>query len=345
MIWFKKKKLNINEADLGVINDPRLEEEKKQDYQAEELVKFVPIIWKEKPESEWRKFPIFSQNGSGSCVAQTIAKVLGIENFLEEGKFVHFSARDIYTHRKNFPSLGMWFQDGLQIGYEFGATFEQLMPSQGLNEMAMNIYSDRTPLTEIVAKPGKGGNYLVLPIDIEAIASKIEEGKGIVLGVKFGPKEWNREIPVILGNEMPYYHAITGTVATLYQNKKAIVIEDSWGIDSGIDGRRIVTEDWFNAGRIFFAGYYQFLKNDGLEVKPKYQFNTNLKYGMTNNADVKKLQECLTYLKLFPTRDYFTGNFYSITLKGIKAFQVLNNINPIGIVGPKTRAKLNEQFA
>jgi len=63
MFWFKKK-LKIDEAKLGVIEDPRSKEEKKQDYQAEELAMFAPIVWKEKPELEWRKFPIFDQDGN-----------------------------------------------------------------------------------------------------------------------------------------------------------------------------------------------------------------------------------------------------------------------------------------
>ena len=330
----------------GLIEDPRITEEKEKDYKAEELLAaFVPITWVEKPESEWRKFPIFNQDGSSSCVAQATSKALGIENYLEEKKFVHFSARDIYARRSNFPGQGMWFQDGLNIAYNYGATVEQLMPSQNMNESLMNSAEDRTPLTELVAKIGKGGNYITLPIDIEAIASLIEpSGKPVLIGVRFGPNEWNRPVPQILGTDTRWGHAICATNATLYQGKKSLVVEDSWGTESGLQGRRILTEDWFNAKRIVFAGYITFLKNEGIEVKPKYQFLRDLKYGMVYDADVKKLQECLAYLKLFPTRDYFTGNFYGLTLKGVKAFQVLNDIPITGIVEIQTRTKLNGIF-
>ncbi len=347
MIFFKKKP-KVNIENLGLLSDPRTDEEKAKDYRVEEIAFApTPFSWKEKPESEWRKFPIFFQDGSSSCVAQAVAKALGIENFIEEGKFVHYSARDIYTRRMNYPGEGMYFLNGMAIGHDNGATFEQLMPSQGMVEVAMNSAEDRTPLCEIAGKIGRGGNYIQLPIDIDAIASMIEtQGKGVVIGVRFGPNEWAKEVPQILGTNTPYGHGICATNATLYQGKKAIVIEDSWGVDSGKDGRRIVTKDWFDAGRIVFAGYYTFLKNDGSENKPTYFFAKDLKYGMVGEPEVVKLQECLSYLKFFPSGVEFTGNFYGITLKAVKDFQEAHGITPVsGFVGPITRAKLNDLFA
>jgi hypothetical protein len=349
--FFKKPKININS--LGVIEDSRSPEEKNRDYKFEEIATAPPTFdWKEKPESEWVKYPIFFQDGSSSCVAQAVSKVLGIENYLEEKKFVHFSARDIYTRRSNAPGEGMFFTDGMNIGRQFGATIEQLMPSQGLAEPLMNMAEDRTPLTEIVAKVGKGGNNVLLPIDMDTIGHVIEtQGKGVLLGVRFGPNEWDRPIPQIMGSDTRWGHAIVATNATLYQGKKALIIEDSWGTNSGIDGRRILKEEWFkntfpfNNGRVTFAGYYDFLSNEGLLIKPSWAFMSDLKYGMTNNLDVKMLQECLVYLKFFPSNQECTGNFYGLTLSAVKLFQEKNGIVPAtGVVGPVTRQKLNELF-
>ena len=345
-----KRKPEVNEEDLGLIKDPRSDEEKGMDYLAEEITfSFPPIEWKEKPESEWSKFPIFFQDGSSSCVAQAVAKALGIENFIEEGKFVHYSARDIYTRRSNYPGKGMFFQNGLEIGYKTGATFEQLMPSQGIGEDLMNATEDKTPLTEIAGKIGRGGNYVALPIDIDAIASVLDhQKKGVVIGVRFGPNEWNRDVPQVLGDDRRYGHGICATNALLYDGKKAIVIEDSWGETSGMSGRRIVTQDWFNANKIVYAGYYKFFKNNGLpeQMKPQHNFKKDLHYGMQRDPEVVKLQECLAYLKFFPSDVDFTGNFYSITRTAVKAFQTANDIEPVkGYVGPLTRAKLNELFA
>lgn len=350
MFNFFKKKQKINIENLGVIPDPRSEEEKKKDYRAEEILSaFAPIEWKEKSEADWKKYPVFNQAQSSSCVLQAVAKALGIENYLEEKKFIRLSARDGYTRRINYPQEGTYFIDGMNIGYKYGLTFEQLMPSQGLNESQMNDFSDRTPICEITAKIAKGGNHFSLPSDIESIASIVEPtGKPVVLGVRFGPNEWfGRKVPIIIPGTNPIWgHGICTTNAVLYQGKKSLVIEDSAYYDPTNEAIRVITEDWFKAGRIVWAGYYQFLKNDGLEVKPTYQFAKDLKYGMVSDPEVVKLQECLAYLKLFPSDQDFTGNFFGITLKGVMAFQLLHSITPVsGYVGPVTRTKLNEIFA
>lgn len=347
-MWFFKRD-KTNWENLGIVADPRPDEEKKKDFRAEEIFSAAPFDWKVKAETEWRKFPAFNQDGSSSCAAQSIAKALGIENHIEENKFVHYSARDIYTRRKNAPDKGMYFLDAMKIGHDYGATFEQLMPSQDLNETAMNVTEDRTPLTEIAGKIGRGGNYVrfIFPKDLDALAQAIEgKGKGVVLGVSFGSGEWGKYVPEIKTGYTPYGHAIVATNATLHNGKKAFVIEDSAGVSTSKDGRRILTEDWFNRGRVIFAGYYTFLKNDGTETKPHYVFNNNLYYGMTDHPEVKKLQECLAYLKYFPSDVDWTGNFFGITLKAVKDFQTAYGIKPVyGYCGPLTRAKLNEIFS
>jgi len=354
MIWFKKKKLNINETDLGVINDPRLEEEKKQDYQAEELVKFVPIVWKEKPESEWRKFPIFSQNGSGSCVAQTIAKLLGVENYLEERLFVLFSAGDIYSQRKNYPSEGMWFKDGMEIGYKLGAVLEQLMPSQRKTEAELNSYRNkRTPLMKEIALPGKGGNYLALPFDFDIIAQEIQKGKAVCLGFRFNSGDWSSgEVMTRKGGT--YGHAVAGVDFCLWNGKKGIIFDNSWGEDWGFQGQGIITED--KSEGIIGAWYYEDLKNTWREElvipKPKYQFEKDLVYGMKNN-DVIMLQNCLKYEELFPVNQISTGYYGNITAKAVYQFQIKYQVafqEELDAlqgrrVGPATRNKLNQLFA
>jgi len=154
MLWFRKKS-TVDQSCLGVVSDPRPDLEKKRDFRAEELFEFTPFEWKEKPDAEWFKWPIFNQNHSSSCLAQATAKALGIENFLEEGKFNFHSAKDIYLQRKNYPSKGMWFQDVLRIAHEEGACFEQQMLSQHLNEVTMNLKECRTFSMKSVAKRWK----------------------------------------------------------------------------------------------------------------------------------------------------------------------------------------------
>ncbi len=74
---------------------------------------------------------------------------------------------------------------------------------------------------------------------------------------------------------------------------------------------------------------------------PQHQFTKTLKYGMTKNVDVVKLQEVLIAEKLLAV-GLNTGNFFDKTLSAVKNFQAKYGIETVGQVGQKTRAKLNE---
>ena len=352
------RKRNKDKCIIGVIPDPRPREEKEYDYQASEIMEFAPYTWKEKPESEWVKFPIFNQDRSSSCVGNAVAKVLGTENFLEENKFVHYSPRDIYTRRANFPGKGMYFKNAMEIGHKYGATIEQLMPSMNKDENWMNNSLDRKTIDEQIALVGRGGNYLTIPNNIDAAAHIIEDlHKSIVLGVRFGPGEWNKKVPLIKSNYTSSGHAVVATNATMYKGKKALVIEDSWGIDSGIDGRRIVTQDWFEKGRIIGLYYFEFLENTWRDKelkpeKPKHSFSNNLLY-RNRGPEIVWLQKILKYEEFFPQNVNCTGFYGNITAKGVLDFQLKYKVADIlelkklngRSVGPKTRAELNSIYA
>ncbi|MHA1225115.1 MAG: C1 family peptidase [Candidatus Hodarchaeales archaeon] len=286
-----------------------------------------------------------------NCVAQTIAKLLGIENFVEEGKFVHYSARDIYSRRTNYGSKGMWLQNGLHIGYKYGATFEQLMPSQGLNEEEMNKFDDRKTIDEQVALVGKAGNYVQSKeIDFDAIATVISQGKGVALACRFNPGDWKKG-EVVNRKDGKYGHLVAGVDYCLWKGKKAIIFDNSWDYKWGFDGQGIITEDQ----PIRAWGYFQFLKNtwrDEIDKeKPKHKFEKDLSYGM-RNYEVAMLQECLKYEELFPVNVPSTGYYGRITAKAVYEFQIKYQVAPLEEiellqgkkVGPKTRKKLNYIF-
>lgn len=68
-------------------------------------------------------------------------------------------------------------------------------------------------------------------------------------------------------------------------------------------------------------------------------FDQNLSYGSKGDS-VKELQEFLTDQGVYTGP--ITGNFFTLSLKAVKAFQVKNNINPVsGFFGPKTRVIAN----
>lgn len=71
--------------------------------------------------------------------------------------------------------------------------------------------------------------------------------------------------------------------------------------------------------------------------------NTNLYYGLQKNSDVTQLQEFLIDKGFLPGSS--TGNFFSLTLKAVKAYQASQNINQTGYVGTLTRTAINNELA
>lgn len=75
-----------------------------------------------------------------------------------------------------------------------------------------------------------------------------------------------------------------------------------------------------------------------IETGQQNSFMTDLAYGMTGSVEVMKLQEFLADEGLYSGP--ITGNFFSLTMKAVKAFQYREGIAPAaGYFGPKTRAR------
>jgi hypothetical protein len=69
-------------------------------------------------------------------------------------------------------------------------------------------------------------------------------------------------------------------------------------------------------------------------------FDTDLRYG-SSGAKVLELQEFLTSEGVYAGP--ITGNFYALTLAGVKAFQAKHSVSPAsGFFGPLTRGVANE---
>ena len=315
----------------------------ERDYQSREIGCYAPVEWIEK--KTFRSFPNKDQDGSYSCVAQAVSKILGIENYLEEGRYFNLSARDIYVRRSNAPAGGMFFREAMKIGKESGATLEALIPSDGKSEVEMNKIDDKTPYTEVVGRLGRGGEFVAITdrTDIDAIASIIASGKAVLLGFRFDYDEWDLLVPVMkAGSQLSCGHGVAGVDFTLHNGIKAIVIDESWGYKN--IKQRIIIEDWFTSGRCVSAWYYENLPNNKAlseDEIPKYQFNTDLSFGMTGD-DVKKLQEILIAMGLLNIKEP-TGYFGSLTKSAVIEYQKSKGISPTsGVVGPLTRVELNK---
>lgn len=345
----------VSKLQSSALIDDRPLAEKRKDFRLEEMTtSLAPVDWKEKSRVDWRKFPIFDQNGSGSCVAQTGAKLLGINYWLKNNDYVHFSATDIYQRRYNRPQAGMNAIDALDLTTS-GVTLEELVRSQGLSDAEM----DNMPVANYKRRVGdifKVNSYVTLPTrDIETVASTIQKtGKGVMVWFYFRYDEWTNE-PTILDPNLPLAgngvvrHSVTAVDFGYYKGKKGIIIEDSWGAQYGWAGQRFISEEFFNK-RNFYAGYIlDFKFNETRDSKkPQYRFTDVLMYQPRvtyGNKDVIALQDCLKYTGNFPLNIESTGWYGGITVKAVKAFQSDNGLEVTGIVDQSTLSELNKIFA
>jgi len=320
---------------FGALIDGRSVEEKLKDFKFEELVSAPnPVNWVEKSVEQCRQFPIFAQNGSGSCVAQTEAKLMGIMYYLKYGTYRHFSASHIYQRRVGRPNAGMAGADVHKIAQQ-GVTFEEYMPSQLLTDEQM----DSAIMLEGGDKPEnqfKIGNYLEITKvgNIDTIASIIQTTKkGVMVWFYF---DWNatewKDVPIIKFPTIPLYgrdtarHSVTATDFFLMNGKKCLLIEDSWGVLFGRGGRRIITEDFFKA-RNFYASYpmnFKLEEKPASMTKPVYTFTKPLVFSPVpnyGNPDIIALQNVLKYEGLFPLDTDSTGWYGAITVKAVALFQ------------------------
>lgn len=338
----------------GVQEDPRGELAKAQDYDAEEVVATEDVEWREKDPSEWRKLPIRDQNGSGMCVAQTTAKLLGIDNELEEQKYLNFSALDIYDQRNVKPLVGMYGVDALTIASKKGACLQEQLNDQRLTEAEANRPVVRTNEMIAAADKYRAGGFVQPKLNIDSIASFINKTKkGVMLLVSFEYEEWT-DVPKV--NKHVYrasnLHSVTAVDFTMWKGKKGIPIDDSWGKFNAWNGQRVLTEDFFNE-RVFFAGALLDLSNiREKQQPPKFTFTKILEYGQRND-DIKKLQEILKAEGFFPAKQECTGLFLNITARAVKAWQGKNGIMDFAKetdmrkirVGPKTIKLLNKLYS
>lgn len=350
------------EQGTGALLDYRPDSLKEKDYKFEELVaSAAPVTWTEKKPETWRKFPIYNQNGSGSCVAQTAAKLLGISYWLNNKQYVHFSATDIYQQRINKPNGGMGSADVFSIISKNGATLEELVPSQMMTDSQM----DGIVIPEYKREVGrvfKVSNYLTLNAgNMEQIASVIQQtGKGVMVWFYFTSAEWTAQ-PTILdvtlkpNSTKALRHSVTAVDYTLIKGKKYLVIEDSWGPKHGMGGQRLISEDFFQK-RNFFAGYLMNFNFDKQQAtKPSARFRVVMEFSPTFKVveDVKKLQDILKYEGFFPLNVESTGYYGAVTAKAVLEFQLKYAVAPESELkalagkrcGQPTLDKLNQLYA
>ncbi len=313
--------------------DTQTDEQRAKNFSQTEFVSSpAPVLWLEKPRDKWRQFTIRNQDGSGMCVVMTYATELGILTLQKYNKWLDFSSTFPYQQRKYPLISGCTSEDVYSIFPKLGNIFEKDMPSQLMNDVAAmqvprETYFNDLAKTFTVAR-------VSLPIDFETVASTVQTtGKGVMVWFKFSQGEWT-DIPKVLSQPTTSGHSVTVVDFTIYQGKKYLVVQDSWGLQFAMNGLRLISEEYFNA-RCFLASYlmnFQLLPTSA-PVRPKF------------DGSIVSAQRCFKWEGLFPINVPETENWGNISRATCVNFQKRYGISPAsGNFGPITRAKLFELF-
>lgn len=302
---------NMEGQFTGLIDDPRTPLEKLKDYKHEETVFSLamgsPVVWEEKTKDQWKKYSTRNQDGSTSCVAQASAKAL--EVFLKNV----YSATPIYNNRANYPQKGMWMGDAGDILRKLGTKLESEVKSQLINDEQMEALGKTFTDTQKIF------SYITInEKNFDGIVQQIANGNPVLLITHCRYDEYT-DIPEYKGGQAELGHCICATDYTLYQGKKYIVIDESWGHGiSMFDDKRLISEDFLKA-RIDGAMYFVITDSTPKPEKPHHVFNSNLVYG-DKNEEVKWLQKVLVY-EGFLKPIFITGYFGDITFSAVRKWQ------------------------
>lgn len=340
--WFPKESKYQN---LGAKEDNRSDGEKENDIHHSDIVASpAPVVWNELDLTKLPNWPVLSQYTTSACVAFTKAIMATMLYYARTGVMLVFSPKWIYNWRinKNIGSgEGMIGTDAFDIEASQGLIPEAMLPSQDLNETQINNFTAEPWLKEVGKALRMSDQRIILPIkDIEIIASTSQTtNKPMMVWFRFGSGEWT-SIPTIMSISFPYHHSVTvpskkektDMVFGLYNGKKAIVIQDSYSLNSTeFSGKRIITEDFFKS-RNSFAAYSMRFRFEAGGEKPKYE------------GTVISLQKCLRYEGLFPLGIDYIESYGPVTKKSVAQFQLNHNLLVTSLLDMSTKNLLGNLY-
>ena len=292
----------------------------------------APVTWKLLEMDKVPTYPMYSQDGSGSCVAMSWSLIASILYYMRTGITLKFSPAWIYQHRIN-TGAGMIGTDVSHIASTEGMLPHDLMPCMDMSELAINsvpIYPWYKEVAKVFAMEDK---LVQLPTkDLETIVSTMQvTGKPVNVWYEVANNEWQSE-PVAIVSQPSARHSVVAIDYGLWNGKKCLVVQDSWGSNSTIyKGKRIITEDFHNKRNIFTA-YPRRFKFDVSDTKGIF------------NGSIMSFQECMQSIGLFPQGVQFVENWGPLTRQACIKYQKLNNIPQTGILDTATKKLLLANF-
>lgn len=308
----------------GALPDDRPASAQAEDINLNDIVaKVAPVSWAVLDITKLPTWPVMNQGSTSACVAFSKSLMTSILYFLRTGVFVQMSPKWVYGFRKNKPQEGMVGYDAFDIEASKGVVPEAMEVSEGLTEAQLNAYAAQPWELQVGLALRVSDQRIVLPSgDLETLASVQQiTGKPVMVWYRWFYDEWTRNAPTVLRGAPPYTHSVAFVPPRLpgqnsiglYNGKKAIVIQDSWGLNDAegtLAGMRIITED-FHAARNIFAAYSMRFKFDEAQgSKPEY------------DGTIISVQKCLQYEGCFPMNVAFVENLGPVSKKSLAQFQL-----------------------
>lgn len=280
-----------------------------------------PVVWKQLDLNKLPSWPVYNQFYTYSCVANTRALMKSILYYKRTGQEIKFSPIWTYDHRLNKPGEGMIGTDSFRIDEAVGGIPYDLLPTPQSEMVANNPilfpwFDDVGKIFQTADKP------ILVPIkNIDTLVS-IQQAtdKPIMVWFDFQWNDWAQFVPEV-SDFAPLRHSCTfvppknnGEMTWgMYQGEKAIVIQDSTGIESTQKGLRIITESFFKKRNIFVAYDLRF-KFDAQVIKPHY------------DGTIISAQKCLQFEGYFPSNATYAETIGPLTKKALGQFQTMHSL-------------------
>lgn len=320
----------------GLLVDNRTDEEKAKDFHQTELVAMGTVTPKFRTvtDGQWAKYTPRNQDGSGSCVANTVAKMLEVKRKMGQGDVIKFSHAPIYIKRSNKPSTGMVGVNALQIACATSSCKESDVPSENMSDAqldAITLPANFEDLNNLVLP----SHYTQLPMDFDYIAAMVEKEGCAMIWVNTDYQNWCKDIPTAGGKKGGVVHSVAAVDAITLDGIQYLVIEDSlgkWFNQNGLVskygeyGQRLITREFFNDAVWFGALLLDFKFNvtDGV-FEP---FTTPMLYGQTSD-EIARYQKLLLARGFLPVGTECTGYYGNITARATYIMQIKYNVAPL----------------
>lgn len=240
-----------------------------------------------------------------------------------EQNYIDFDGSWIYKRAKeidNYNGYGTYFRAGLKVLKNTGA-----MPLKGGDPSIFRI-----------------GGYARIKPKFETLKEAIYRYGVVLVGFTMSNEGWKiANVRKPHKGEKTFGHAI----ACVGFDKDRIKFQNSWGKRWGDKGYGYFTKDYLPmSGWVVLVDLPNDFKDLLKKEKTQYVFNNDLYFGMKNNEEVKILQKILKERGCFPPQINETGNYFAITMKAVKNYQIRKGISQVGRFGPKTRKAMNEEL-